>query len=136
MIELNTNPTAGALRAFGLLFLLFFGLLGGLLHGKGMSLDGVAVIWLAAAAIGLFGQWRLAIMRYVYLAMLYLSYPVGLIVSHALMLIIYYLILTPMGCVIQLAGRDSLNRKKKNTQSSYWKHIEKNDNMDRYFRQS
>jgi hypothetical protein len=58
-----------------------------------------------------------------------------LVVSFTLMAIFYFLLLTPLGLIFRLTGRDSLRRKFDSNTNSYWIVRRQPENPDRYFHQ-
>jgi saxitoxin biosynthesis operon SxtJ-like protein len=73
--------------------------------------------------------------RCIYLLWIYGSYPIGWVVSHALMGLIYFLVLTPIGMIMKLSGRDPLDRNFQPEASSYWVPRSNNHDPSRYLRQ-
>lgn len=49
-----------------------------------------------------------------------LAYILGIIVSHILVTLTFFLVITPMGCIIRLIGKDLLNLKFDKKAESYW----------------
>jgi hypothetical protein len=64
-----------------------------------------------------------------------LTLPIGFVVSFILLAVFYYLVITPIGLVFRLMGRDPLCRKFDNTTDSYWLPHKPVETVDRYFRQ-
>ena len=48
------------------------------------------------------------------------AFPIGWVVSHALMAAIYYLVITPMAVAMRLLGRDPLDRRFDRDATTYW----------------
>ena len=48
--------------------------------------------------------------RLLYLGWMRVFYPIGWVVSHLLLAIVYYLVLTPIGLVMRLFGGDPMHR--------------------------
>ena len=71
-----------------------------------------------------------------YQAWMRLFYPIGFIVSHVMMGTIFYLILTPIGLAMRLAGHDPLQRRWDANARSYWTRHAPSRDITRYFRQS
>lgn len=61
--------------------------------------------------------------------------PVGWSVSRALLAIVYYLVLTPVGIALRLSGKDPLRRRTGRDAASFWTDHEGTDDPERYFRQ-
>jgi hypothetical protein len=61
--------------------------------------------------------------------------PIGWTISHLVLGAVYYLVLTPIGLVMRLLGRDPMQRRFDRSAKSYW--IERTPRTDpsRHFRQ-
>ena len=62
------------------------------------------------------------------------AYPIGWVVSHVLMIAIWFLVLTPIGVFMRAAGRDPLARGFGRTAATYWVR-RKDAPPERYLRQ-
>jgi saxitoxin biosynthesis operon SxtJ-like protein len=113
----SLRPGPKELRNLGLVFLGAFGLIGGLLWWRG----GAAWPWFLAAA-GLFGLWGLlwpAGLKGVYKVWLSLAIVLGFFVSRILLTLLFYLVVTPIGLLMRLLGKDLLDQKM-GDRDSYW----------------
>ena len=73
--------------------------------------------------------------RPLFLGWIYATFPIGWTISHLLMAVIYYGVLTPIGLVLRLCGKDPVEKEIDSGRSSYWvEHPTKTD-ASRYFRQ-
>ena len=63
------------------------------------------------------------------------TYPIGWTLSHLVMAIIYYLVLTPIGILLRLVGHDPLCRSFEPTRQTYWVERRPPEHKGRYFRQ-
>lgn len=135
IIEINKNPSERELRWFGLMAGVFFVILGAIFYRR-FSNAGVAYsVWSFALIVPVVYYAVPAIRKPFYLGWLYAAYPIGWTVSHLILLITYYLALTPIGIMMRLLGHDPLQRKLDRKADTYWlKHEEPADNS-RYFRQ-
>ena len=177
--------TRRELRTFGLLFIAFSGLLGGLAWWRAEGLMGVAcvltvmvvvslifnrmiplgrqwtafsfpvvlvviggavmigapsiivagVVWTVGFVVGLtilivepfgrafYGGWLIA------------AEPIGWTVTQLLLAIVYYLVITPIGLIMQLLGRDPMQRRFDPQARSYWVQHDPHSDAGRYFRQ-
>jgi hypothetical protein len=137
MIPIDRHPSARTLRQFGLIWLGFVTVLGGIAWWK--DLHGVAaVLWVLAVVVPVIGWWQLRFMRLVFLGMSYLAWPIGMVVSHVLLAAVYYLVLTPIGLVLRVVGYDPMHRRFDPEAPSYW--VERDTGNEasspkRYFRQ-
>ena len=136
LIDLDLNPPRKVLRAFGIGALVFFGALAAL---GATYFAWPAPLWGAVAALGglsgLFALLQPSWNRPLYLLLTVAFYPLGLVVSFVVLGIIFFLILTPVGLVFRLIGRDVLRRKRPEGATTYW--IARTDTPEagRYFRQ-
>jgi hypothetical protein len=60
---------------------------------------------------------------------------IGFVVSNIAAAVIYYLVITPVGLLLRLCGRDPLERGFERERKSYWKAAPKRDDAERCFRQ-
>jgi hypothetical protein len=74
-------------------------------------------------------------MRFVFLTLSYAAFPIGFVVSHVILAIVYYLILTPIGLLVRAIGRDPMERRFDRDAESYWVVRQPIDDPGRYFRQ-
>jgi len=136
MIEINRNPSKRELLWFGVIFLAFWIVVAAVL-GWRFDLDAAAMAILGIAAVVTIMYSAVPPMRRpLYLAWMYAAAPIGWILSHLLLAIIYYLVFTPVAIVMRLIGRDPLRRRFDANAESYW--IRRSDDeipSSRYFRQ-
>lgn len=71
----------------------------------------------------------------VYAGWMALFYPVGWFISHALLAITFYLVLTPIGVVMRLAGYDPMRKKLDVQRGSNWSSSSGDHEARRYFQQ-
>ena len=134
MIEINKNPSPRELRQFaGIWFPLFCAMIG-LLAFRRSHTAGV-VIWSVGAAIALIGLAAPLLIKPLFVGMMYASFPIGWVMSHVLLGILYYGVITPVGVVMRLAGRDTMTRKFDRAAKTYWVPREPIADKERYFRQ-
>ena len=131
----SMNYVWWALAIVAGLFLLFFGGLGYVLFRRGAAVEVAAAIGTVAALVGTLGLLLPRAIRWVYVGMIYLAFPIGWVVSHVILALVLYLVLTPIGLLLRLAGRDPLARGFDRSASSYWTPHRRADSMERYFRQ-
>ena len=135
MIEIDRNPSPRTLRQFAGLFLVAFGVVGWLLLRRTGSQEIAGIVWALAGLVFLTGMIRPGAIRLVYLGMIYLAFPIGWVVSHVVLALVLYLVLTPIGLALRLLGRDPLERRFDPAADSYWTPHRQPASMDRYFRQ-
>ncbi|HUT88042.1 MAG TPA: SxtJ family membrane protein [Thermoguttaceae bacterium] len=136
IIRINRDPTRLQLFVFGLAWLLFFGVVGALVWGRGGASLVALGMGAAAVIVPLVGMVCPRFLRMVYLGMAYAAFPIGFVVSHLLLAVVYYLVLTPTGLLMRAFGHDPMGRRFDPGASSYWVPRKGPPSADRYFRQS
>jgi hypothetical protein len=135
LIRINRHPSGRQLAVFGLTWLAFFALWGGSAWHRGRP-AAAELIWAIAAAVPLFGWMRPSVLRRVYVGASYATFPIGFVVSHVVLALIYYLVLSPLGLILRLFGHNPLGRGFNPSASSYWQQREDAKPPESYFRQS
>jgi hypothetical protein len=136
LIEVNWNPEPKDLRSFGRVALIASCLVAGLLYVlKGLAIQWVFVIIAAGLLVFISSLISLEITRLIYLALTAITLPIGMAVSFIVMVVFYYLIITPVGLFFRIIGRDSMRRKFDSTTESYWVKHRPSKNLERYFHQ-
>jgi hypothetical protein len=136
LIEINWNPNHKELRKFGIISLIASVLIALLLY----MLRGIGFQWLAIiCGIGLIifvsSIISFKATRIICLGLILVTMPIGFVVSFLLLAIFYFLLLTPLGLIFRLMGRDALGRRFDSTIESYWSPRRSPDDLDRYFHQ-
>jgi hypothetical protein len=71
----------------------------------------------------------------IYRVFVVVAFPIGWVLSHLILALIFYAVFTPIGLAMRLLGRDPMHRKWDPDAKSYWvPHKAKNKRED-YFRQ-
>jgi len=135
LIEINWHPSPKDLHIFALLVVVAAAAVGGVVYWRNDSISAPACILGGALAVAIVGRSYPVILRYIYTAWMLLALPIGWLVSHLLMAAVYYLVLTPIGVVMRLAGRDPLQRKFDRSAKTYWQPSAAEPDLDRYFLQ-
>ena len=136
MIPVNRNPTKSQLRLFAaLVFPLFWGWVAFLVYRRAEMPRVAIAIAAVAVVISILGLFSPAFMRRVWIAMMVGLSPIGWVLSHVILAFIYYLVLTPVGLALRLAGRDPLHRRLDREAKTYWIDRGSEPPVDRYFRQ-
>jgi hypothetical protein len=144
LIEVDLRPPLKNLRVFGWAAVVVFGGLGVLVHLTGglpfWKFPGAAptvavVLWSLAGLSGLFSLAAPALNRPLYVFLILLSVPIGLVVSYAVLIVLFYGIMTPLGILFRLFGRDALKRRFVGEAKTYWEPHVAPAGVDRYFKQ-
>jgi len=136
VIEINWNPTRKQLNRFGFVWLGFLAVFGAVAFFKLHQSPLGIVLWVLAVAVPVVGWTMPRFMRLVFVGMSCLAWPIGFVVSHVVLAVVFYLVLTPIGLVMRLFGYDPMRRRFEPGESSYWtRRQETGVDSDRYFRQ-
>jgi len=137
LVSINTAPSLRELRWFGLVMGLFLTTLGAVVSWKfqrpqllwGFATAAVLFIFLYYSIRPiqkpLFAWWNLAV------------YPIGWTVSHLTLVVVFYLVLAPIGLLLRMAGYDAMKRRRETTENTYWDQLHQKDktSVEQYFRQ-
>lgn len=132
LVDINWKPTPHELRKFGVTMIIGFGIFAGLAYWRGHETLALVFACVGAGA-GLLGLTGTKLAMLVYLPWMSLAFVMGNIMSRVLVAVFFYGLITPMGLVMRLIGRDKLRRK--NTRASYWDDLPKSTDKARYERQ-
>ena len=135
IIEINRTPSHQDLRWFGLLLPVFFAIVGALVWHRTGSLTPATAVWAAGGTVSaLFALWP-ASRRRIYVGWMYAVYPIGWTVSHLLLGVVYFLIITPIGLALRVLRRNPLERGLDRTAATYWVRHNPANSIKRYLRQ-
>ena len=67
--------------------------------------------------------------------MSYATFPIGLGVSHFILAVVYYLVLTPIGLLLRFSSYDPMGRRFDRSAKTYWTPHETEEGTERYFKQ-
>jgi hypothetical protein len=134
LIEINWQPSRKELRTFAIIALIAATLVALLLCiFKGLGIQWGAVIFSFGAATFASSFVCLKLTRMIYLGLILVTLPVGVLMSFLLLAIFFFGILTPLALVFRMIGRDTLHRKFDPDADSYWVTHQQPDSLDRYF---
>jgi len=136
LIAIDKNPSIRTLRQFACIFFpAFCGVVGAVVMRKGMAPTAAWILWSVGAIVLLVGLIAPKAIKPLFLGLMYVTFPIGWVVSHVLLLIAFYLVLTPIGLLMRLFGYDPMQRKLDSAKSSYWIARAPNRDVNRYFKQ-
>jgi hypothetical protein len=134
LIRINHHPSSRQLQVFALAWLVFAGLLGWSQWAQGRAAAAIAC-GVAAAGVPVIGAAWPEGLRRLYLGLSYVTYPIGLVVSSLVLVVLYYAILTPIGLILRICRHDPLHRRFDRQSASYWQQRPGRREPDSYFRQ-
>jgi hypothetical protein len=132
--EIPRNPTAKVLRQFAGAWLIVFALLAAKQYRQGHHNAALALAAVAVVA-GIPGLIKPGLVRWLFVTLMVLAFPIGWTVSQLMLLLMYYIILTPVALLLRIRGRDPLLRKPQRDRESYWLAKETPRDVRSYFRQ-
>ena len=135
VIQINKNPSRRDLAWFGILLLVFFGLIGALARWRFGSVGVSNTLWQVGAGLCLVYYAVRPIRKWMFLGWMFAAFPIGWTISHLLLGLTFYLVLTPIGLIMRLCGRDPLHRRFEPDAASYWVEHDPGGDASRYFRQ-
>ena len=128
-------PSARTLRQFAGLWLGFLTVAALLRWVRGHHDLGTAGLLAAALLVGVTGLVVPRAIRYVYTAAMLAAFPLGWTVSRVALVVVFYLVFTPIAWTFRLGGRDLL-RRRRTARESYWIVKPPPGGSADYFRQS
>ncbi len=136
LVEINWYPNRKQLQNFGIIALVASAIICLLLYLlKGIAIQWALAIFAAGFIIFLGSMISLRLTRMIYVCLVAVTFPIGLVVSFTLLMAFYFLLFTPLGFIFRLMGRDPLRRKFDPTADSYWLQRNTPENPERYFQQ-
>ena len=136
MLEINWNPSRRELRQFATIWLPAFATAAGLIAAwRSESWTLPVALWLIAAASLILGLARPEGARPIFLGLTLAAYPIGWIVSHVVLGVIYFGLFTLVGMLMRLVGYDPMNRAYDTNASTYWRTRATRAEPGSYFRQ-
>jgi len=145
LIDIDWRPDRRKLRTFawiGAAVLLGLAMLALRRHHLvGVALDGTTARPIALALTGtavllaVSGSAQPKLLRPLYLGLTLLTFPVGVVASYVLLLVLYYLVFAPLGLALRLFGRDPLERRFQTERATYWVERPRPVEVRRYFKQ-
>ena len=135
MIAPNWYPNKKELRQFAVVSLFGFGLLGFVAHLRfGLEITAY-VLWAFGGLTFLIGLVSHKAVLLIYLALMAITSPIGWLISNLFLRILFYGIITSLGLILRLFGRDPLRLKRPQT-DSYWLEKKRSTTAASYYRQA
>lgn len=135
LLEINRNPSRRDLAWFGAVLLLFFVVIGGV-AGRALHSDLARhVLWGAGSVLALVYYAAPPLRRPMFVGWMYAAYPIGFVVSHVLLGLVYFGVVTPIGLLMRAVGHDPMARHFDRSSPTYWIARERVLDVKRYFRQ-
>ena len=140
LVQINWRPGPRELRSFGLVIAIGFGLIGlakllwpwewGLERSVPFALTCFAI----AAAVGGAGLTGTRLALPFYWGWMGVAFVLGNVISRVVMCLFYYGVITPLGLLMRLTGRDKLQLRRRPV-ASYWVNLTPPTGQPQYERQ-
>ena len=133
ILEVNWNPRDRQLRQFGVISLIALPLVAWLWNASLLIIAGLASLGAVLALVGY--AWP-RVVRPVFLALVVLSLPIGLVVGELALLLIFFGVFLPIGLCFRCIRRDGLQLKLDRMAATYWQAKAQPRGPATYYRQS
>lgn len=136
LLKINRHPSTRELRQFaGIWWPALFCVIAWTIYSKTGSVGAAGVVLAAALAVGTIGFVKPPFMRAIYVGWMIAVFPIGWVVSHVVLGVVFFLVMTPIGLLMRAMGRDPMERAFDRTATSYWQPRDTTTDVARYFRQ-
>ncbi|MCW8132879.1 MAG: hypothetical protein KIS92_21205 [Planctomycetota bacterium] len=136
LLSINRDPDDRQLRQFaGIWFPLMCGLIGYALWRRFAIPDAAYGVWGLGGLVFVAGLAAPKLVKPLFVGLMYLTFPIGFVVSHVLVFAAFFLVLTPMGLLLRLFGYDPMKKSFDPSARTYWTERAPNVNFQRYFKQ-
>ena len=144
LIDIDLNPDERTLRSFGWIALGGFGFLAAiawlewLVFSFGLGAArlpltiGFAAVGAIAALLSLVAP---KANRWLFVGLALITFPIGFVLSYAIMGLLFFGIITPAGLLLRVFGRDPLERRWLPSASTYWVDARRERPKSSYFKQ-
>ena len=132
VLRINTKPSDRQLRQFGLLCVVLLPLIAWVWGGNGSTIQTTALI---GAGLGLLGIFAPKLLKPVFIGLVFVTFPIGLIFGELILLMIFVCVFLPMALLFRIIGRDVLRRRMSVQSETFWVPRSAPANVRRYFQQ-
>ena len=135
VVKINWNPDKNVLGQFAEFGMFFLGLVAAPLMVYRENMTAAVVFWAAAIALRALSLIKPSWVKPVFIALSVVTWPIGWVISHVALAIVYYGVFTPLALVFKLIGRDAMTRKFNPDAETYWESYNPDTGPARYLRQ-
>lgn len=136
MTALDWNPSPRKLRQFAAVAVIVLVAMAAAAHLRGRSEVAQALPLGLGAVVGLLALVRPAALRLVYVLLSIAVFPIGFVVSHLILLVVFYGVITPLGLLSRLARSDLLSLRSDPAARSFWRERRRPRDKASYLRQA
>ena len=136
VIDVNWNPNRKDLRIFAALLILFSALISYIAWWKTGTSQTAWTVFAIGATIGAVGVVVPVLIRPIYFVWMAAAFPIGWVMSHVILAIVFYFVFTPVGWLMKLFGKDPMLRDlERDDSGTYWIRRTPEQGTERYFKQ-
>jgi RsiW-degrading membrane proteinase PrsW (M82 family) len=132
--DIPRNPDHRMLRQFAGLWILFFGAIALAQHFRSQQTTLAVIVGTLTLVVGVPGLFFPRILKPIFVGWMILAFPIGWLVSHVILFLIYWSVFVPVGFILRRAGHDPL-RLRKPAVDSYWEQKTQQTSLRRYLKQ-
>ncbi len=135
MISIDWNPDRKTLRTFAIGLVVLACVYAGWLAWHERLSHTAAWVCGIMGGLGLVGVCVPPLLRWVYVAWMVVVFPIGWCVFQAMLAILYFAVIWPLGLLMKALGRDPLQLRSDPHATTYWNERPQSDDPRRHFRQ-
>lgn len=128
------NPTPRMLRQFAAAWVVLC-LVSAAVHGFTDGDLRAVEIRAGIALVGVLGLVLPGAIRWLFIAVTVVTFPIGVVVSNLLLAGMFFLVVTPLGLLLRCRGRDPLQLKPDRARKTFWHQRRHPDDPTRYLKQ-
>ena len=144
MVTIDWHPAPEKLRQFAYFAPVGFGLIGLLVAwhlGAPGNIDQATTwtpsfwLWGTGLVTLLIGAIKPLMVKPLYVVLSAITAPLGWLIGNLVLLLLFSLLVAPLGILFRLIGRDALDRHFRDGSETYWRDHESATDLKRYYRQ-
>lgn len=137
LVSLNLKPKKKILKDFGDVGMAMLIVIGLIFFWRNIvEIRGLVVFCLVGLGLYTASRISTALVKPIYLTLIVVTFPIGWLISHLVMAIFYYGIITPVALFFKLKKRDALYRSYDPKATTYWFDHDKKRTQKDYFNQT
>jgi hypothetical protein len=129
--HLKWHPDARELRRFAVAMLIGFGVLGLLASWRASGVNTGAILLWSLGVLLAIAAFVPKLNRLAYLAVYLPTSIIGYVVSHVILALMFFFVITPLGIILRLLGKDFLQQQRQ----KQWRPVRSAKSEDSYYRQ-
>jgi hypothetical protein len=132
--HINWRPDARELRRFAVAMLIGFAVLGLLSAWRGGGIGTASIVLWSVGVVLAIAAFVPGLGRVAYLAVYLPTSIIGYVVSNVLLTLMFFLVITPLGIILKLMGKDLLQQRRQKD-ATQWTPVKSVKTEDSYYRQ-